>query len=109
MTNNPNSTNPTDSTAFRSRIFHAEVHLLNIEGAVLGLDILECARPHDTHDHDQIGEVRGYLINSLNEHTASLRRALFPHERLNRAYGTGVMSCARQQATPAATSLPGLA
>jgi hypothetical protein len=58
------------------RIWETERHLTNIESVILGLDILEYARPHD---HEQAVEMRSYFINRLNEHSQKLREALFPN------------------------------
>ena len=60
------------------RIFESEVHLTNIECALLGLDILQDAHAGDAEDAGDIENVRLYLLNRLNEHTTALRKSLFP-------------------------------
>ena len=66
----------------KRRIFDCETHLINIESALRGLYILQDA--HNDEYGDDAEDFRQYILNRLHEHTASLRRALFPDERLNR-------------------------
>ena len=61
-------------------VFNAETYLIDIESALLGMEILAEA---DLSSGDERGGLfASYLSNRLQEHTLALRKALFPDEQL---------------------------